>query len=148
MVNFISKYKFQLWFAGITLLVVVLDQLSKYLILYFNPSWNLGLLSIHLIKNTGAGFGILQNQSFWLGIVSLAAALMILFEYQKVDKKYWSQVLFGILLGGILGNMFDRFFRGFVVDFIDLGWWPAFNIADAGITLSIIGLIIHYWKKK
>ncbi len=143
-----SKYKFQLWFAGIAILIVLLDQLTKFLILKFNPHLDLRLFSIQVVKNTGAGFGILQNQTFWLGIISLAAALLILFEYRKIEKSYWPQVLFSLLLGGVLGNMLDRFFRHFVIDFIDFGWWPAFNLADMCITLPIIGLIIYYWKKE
>jgi len=146
--SFYSKYKFQLIFAGISLLVVILDQLTKFLLLKYSPSWDLKILTLHLIQNTGAGFGILQNQSFWLGIISLAAAALILFEYKKIDKNYISQILFSVLLGGIAGNMLDRFFRQFVVDFMDFGWWPAFNLADACITLSIIGLMIYFWKKE
>ncbi|MFH0701734.1 MAG: signal peptidase II [Candidatus Woesearchaeota archaeon] len=145
---FISKYKFPLWFTGITLLIVLLDQLIKYFILTLTPNWNLEILLIHLVKNTGAGFGIFQNQALFLGIISALAAILILFNYQKIDKNYRTQILFAVLLGGVLGNMIDRFFRSFVIDFIDFGWWPAFNLADACISVSIIGLVIWYWKKK
>jgi len=146
--SFFSRRKFQFWFTGISIFVVLLDQLIKFFVLKHSPSLDLELFVIHLVKNTGAGFGILQDQAFWLGLVSLTAALLLLFEYHKIDKNYWSQVLFALLLGGILGNMIDRFFRHYVVDFLDFGWWPAFNIADVCITLSIIGLIIYYWKKE
>ncbi|MEK6938188.1 MAG: signal peptidase II [Nanoarchaeota archaeon] len=146
--SFISKYKFPLWFTGIILLILLLDQLMKHFILTLNQNWNFKILTIHLVKNTGAGFGIFQNQTLFLGIISAVAALLILFNYQKIDKNYFTQILFAVLLGGVLGNMIDRFFRSFVVDFIDFGWWPAFNLADACISISIIGLIIWYWRKE
>ncbi|MFA6461322.1 MAG: signal peptidase II [Candidatus Woesearchaeota archaeon] len=144
----LSKYKWELRFAGIALAVVLLDQLLKYLVLAFNPSLNLKIILIHLVQNTGAGFGIFKNQTLWLGIISLCAALLVLFSYKKIDKQYSSQILWAVFLGGVVGNMFDRFFRGYVIDFIDSGWWPAFNLADACITISVIGLIVLYWRKK
>ena len=57
------------------------------------------------------------------------------------------QLLWGVFLGGVIGNLVDRLMRGVVIDFIDLGFWPAFNIADAAITVSTIGLIIYYWDR-
>jgi signal peptidase II len=146
--KFISRYKFELWFWGVALVIIFLDQLLKGLILRFQPQWGLNILTIHLIKYTGAGFVILKSQTLFLGIVSLCAALIILFNYKKIDRAYIPQVFFGLFLGGIIGNLIDRLFRGFVVDFLDLSFWPAFNLADACITISIIAVVIWYWKKR
>ena len=146
--SFLKKYKFEFIFGGIALFSILLDQFLKYLILHFQPSYKLGILFIHLVHNTGAGFGIFQNGAFWLGLVSLCAAMLVLFNYSKIEKKYFPQIVFGLLLGGIVGNMIDRLLRGAVVDFIDLSFWPAFNIADACISVSVVLLIIYYWKKE
>ncbi|PIN73630.1 signal peptidase II [Candidatus Woesearchaeota archaeon CG10_big_fil_rev_8_21_14_0_10_45_16] len=136
-----------LLFSIISSLVILIDQLTKILILSWKPQWDLKLLTIHLITNTGAGFGILQDQVVWLGIISLIAAAVIIYHYPKISKEKLPQVLFALLLGGIIGNLVDRLGRRFVVDFIDFSFWPAFNIADAAITISALGLIWYYWKK-
>ncbi len=149
MVNqFWQKHRFELIFGVIALLIIGLDQLLKYIVLISNPSLNLKILTIHLVQNTGAGFGILKNQTLLLGIISLCVALTVLFNYKKIQKEYLPQVLWGIFLGGVTGNLIDRLFRGLVIDFIDFGFWPAFNVADAAITISVIGLIIYYFKKE
>jgi signal peptidase II len=79
-------------------------------------------------------------------LISLLVASGIIYYYAKIPSKPWPQVLWALFLGGVLGNLIDRLFRGYVIDFIDLGFWPAFNVADASITVSVIGLIIWYWK--
>ena len=134
-------------FFGIALLVILLDQLTKYLISIFQPVWNLPLLTIHLVKNTGAGFGLLQNFSFWLGILSLIIFLIIIIFRNKIPSQTAPQLLFAFFLGGVAGNMLDRFFRGFVVDFLDFHFWPAFNLADACLTVSVIGIVIYFWRE-
>jgi len=144
----LSKYKWELWFGITALLVVLLDQLIKQLIFVSNPYLNLKIITFHLVQNTGAGFGILPNQAFLLGLVSLAAALLVLFSYKKIEKSYFPQIFWGIFLGGIIGNLIDRLFRTFVIDYLDLGWWPAFNLADAVITISLISLVLWYWRKE
>ncbi|MBI4980389.1 signal peptidase II [Candidatus Woesearchaeota archaeon] len=148
MVNqFWQKHRYGVMFGVIVLLTIGLDQLLKYIILISNPSLNFNILTIHLVQNTGAGFGVLKNQTLLLGIISLCVVLAVLFNYKKIQKEYLPQVWWGIFLGGVVGNLIDRFFRGMVIDFIDFSFWPAFNAADAVITVSVIGLVIYYWKK-
>ncbi len=103
---------------------------------------------LHLVKNTGAGFGLFPGQTLWLAILSLAIALAVLVNYRKLPQETVPQMLWGLFLGGVLGNFIDRAFRGFVLDFIDLGFWPAFNVADAALSVSVVGLLVYYWKKK
>ena len=134
-------------FSVITLLVVILDQISKYLITKFNPNYSLGFLTVHLTKNTGAGFGILQGYTLWLALISLIVTVVIIFSYQKIPQEKIDQVLFALFLGGVIGNLIDRFFLGYVIDFIELSFWPAFNLADSAITVAVGGLIWVYWKK-
>ncbi|MBI4983644.1 signal peptidase II [Candidatus Woesearchaeota archaeon] len=147
MVDFLTKHKWESFFFIVTLGIVAIDQLLKYLILTFTPVIHLNLLTIHLIRNTGAGFGILKNQALLLTAISFIVALLILFNYRKIAQELFPQAFFALFMGGIIGNLIDRALRRFVIDFIDFKFWPAFNLADACITLSVIGLIIWYWRK-
>ncbi len=140
-----GKMKKAYLFGIISLFTVILDQLSKWIVFSIKPSIVWGFLGIVYSENTGAGFGILQEQTLWLGIISLLAAIAILAYYKRIPKDKKVQVLFALLLSGIIGNMIDRLFRGFVIDFFKIGSWPLFNIADAAITISVIGLLIYFW---
>jgi len=124
-------------------IIVFLDQLSKILIDYFQPQ----LLFVHLVQNTGAGFGILKGQTMWLALISFIVALAVIINYKKISSRPFTQLLWGLFLGGVIGNLIDRTIRGYVIDFIDLQVWPAFNVADAAITVSVIGLTYYYWKR-
>jgi signal peptidase II len=145
--HFLKKKRQYLIFILITSLVVVIDQLTKWLVLRFNPKIDLKLLSIHLVKNTGAGFGILKNQTLWLGLFSLLIVVGIIYFYKKIPSEKTPQILTATFLGGAIGNLIDRLFRGHVIDFIDFDFWPAFNIADSCLTIAAIGLVIYFWKK-
>ena len=80
----VEKKKLLWIFILISLGIVILDQILKYLFLKFNFDLDLGIVWFHLIFNTGAGFGILKNYTIILAIVSLLAALLILFNYKKI----------------------------------------------------------------
>ena len=135
------------FFVFITLLVLVFDQATKLFIILLKPALDFPLLKIHMVTNTGAGFGILQGRTILLAIISLVVASFVVASYPKLPQEKLPQFLFAVFLGGVLGNMLDRFFRSYVVDFIDFGFWPAFNIADTAITLAVAGLLFYYWKK-
>jgi len=144
-----TEEKKYLWlFLSIALLTIFLDQISKYYVAVFRPEWKLGFLSIHFVQNTGAGFGILKGQMAILAIISTIVLMGTIFFYNKIPKEKLVQALFGLFLGGVAGNLIDRILRELVVDFIDVGFWPVFNIADAAISVSAIGLVLYYWKEK
>ena len=134
-------------FLAVSLLTVLLDQSSKYAVDKIRPEWNLGFLSIHFVHNTGAGFGILKGQMGLLAFISALVALAVIFFYHKIPQEKIPQILFGLFLGGVVGNLIDRTFRGYVIDFFDLSFWPVFNIADMAISISVIGLVLYFWKK-
>lgn len=147
-----KKFPFLKWFFIIALATIVFDQILKYFILLKNPDWqvsilNIHILNIHLVYNTGAGFGILQNNTFLLSLISLLVVSAIIVFYRKISQEKLPQILFALFLGGAVGNFLDRAFRKAVIDFIDFQFWPAFNIADIAISAATIGLIIYYWKK-
>lgn len=152
-VNFFSsrlpkKHKSSLfYFSGLVFLIVLLDQLTKYLVLKSQLQINFKIFTLHLVKNTGAGFGLLKNQTLLLTIISILVTLFVIYYYKKIPKQPFPQIFTALFLAGVIGNLIDRLFRKFVIDFIDFHFWPAFNLADACITISAIGLIIYFWKK-
>ena len=142
-----KEKKYLVLFVAMALGTILLDQLTKYYISSKMPEWELGFLFIHYVQNTGAGFGILKGQMAILAIISAVVVMGVIYYYRKIPQETWAQVLWGLFLGGVAGNLIDRVLRQYVVDFIDVGFWPVFNIADAAISVSVIGLMIYYWKK-
>lgn len=125
-------------FFLVSLIIVVLDQLSKFIVRIYGG----------FVRNTGAGFGILQGQTLFLICFSAAVVIVIAFMLKRILKEdRWVQIFTAFIFGGAIGNLIDRVVLGYVVDFINLGWWPAFNIADSFLTMGVIGLVILLWKK-
>ncbi|MFC1982165.1 signal peptidase II [Chloroflexota bacterium] len=135
-------------FFLIALLIVAADQISKVWIrsnLAFGESLPAtGLLRLTHIHNTGAAFGLFQGQSFPLtivSIISIAAILLFAFRFSRhlpFLNKWTGRLALGLVLGGTIGNLIDRLYLGYVTDFIYIGIWPAFNIADSAITVGVI----------
>ncbi len=138
----------QYWklFWGIVFSVIFIDQVTKYFVALHKPTIDWGLLRIEYITNTGAGFGILQGQVFWLAVVSFIVAVGIIAFYKKIPQEKWTQVFMGLFLGGVIGNLIDRVLRGYVIDFVNLTFWPAFNAADVALSVAVVGLLIVTWK--
>lgn len=108
-----------------------------------------GLLSLHPIYNSGGAFGVLQGLPGLFTIGTLAIVAGILIGVRKLRDPRWAVPL-GIVLGGGLGNAFDRLFRdegGGVVDFIDLHFWPVFNMADIAIVTGALVLLFLGWRE-
>jgi len=119
--------------------LVLLDQLLKLWIitkrLYIDVA---GFAVIHLIKNTGASFGILKDNNALLAWVSVIVLGIIMMLVDRIRKEQVIPVL--LVVAGLLGNLIDRVFRGFVIDFVDLKFWPVFNLADSLICIGVIWL--------
>lgn len=129
-------------FAVSSLLVVLFDQIIKLLIISKT-------IPLNYIQNTGAGFGLFKNSVNILIIISFIVIGMILYYYKKIPENSVSvQIAAGLILGGAIGNLIDRIRLGFVIDFIDLKFWPSFNIADSAITIGAIIIIIYLLKKE
>lgn len=135
------------------LFVVILDQLTKFLI---RQNFQLGQ-SIPLIKNifhftyvtnTGAAFGLFKGINLFFILFSIMVIIVIFYHLRKiVEGDSLLQFAVGLLLGGTIGNLIDRLLHGAVIDFLDFRVWPVFNIADSAVTISIALLIIFLWKK-
>ena len=137
------------------LVLFTIDRVSKILILknFLNNSsseiYINSFLNFYLVWNSGIGFGILQLEAniFYLLISIIITAInLILIYWMFTSSNYLESIFISIILGGALGNLFDRYYYSSVPDFIDLHYesfhWFTFNIADIFITIGIIGLII------
>lgn len=128
--------------------VLLLDLLTKQLALRLpEEGINLGILKLALSFNTGSAFGIFAGNNTALIFLTIAIIGFILYIYPDLEEKKWVNLSLGLILGGALGNLIDRVIYGHVIDFIDFGFWPAFNIADSALTVGAIILIIYYMKK-
>ena len=148
---FNNKFNLTLFFLFLTL--VILDQITKALVINFFDLYDsvvlLPIVNLTFVVNYGFAFGLLNNPSLNQILVSLVIlAIIIYFLYLLIktqDKIF--QLTLTLILAGALGNFIDRIFRGFVIDFIDIYigkyHWPAFNIADSCITLGFVVLMIN-----
>jgi len=147
----VNRLQGKLWsvfFLLIGLIILVVDQFSKAWIranlLEGQSLFKLGFFRITYVHNTGAAFGLFQDQSFILTIVAIVAISVILVYALFISRSFpWlegklSKSALGLLLGGTVGNLIDRLRLGYVTDFIDFSYWPAFNLADASVTVGVI----------
>ncbi len=138
-------------FFSISFIILIADQLSKYFISTYTYSADLLILKIHFIKNFGIGFGLLNYPSVKFFLIALIAVIIIgiLYYYCRYKKNHKLFIIpLALILGGALGNLLDRVMYGFVIDFIDFGFWPAFNIADSAVTVGVILLIVYFIRNK
>lgn len=105
-----------------------------------------GLLSLAYVENTGAAFSIMQNSTNFLIILSILAILtMFYFIAKNIDTIYFKDIfLLSVLFSGIIGNLYERIFFGYVRDFFELNFmnFPIFNISDTFINIGVLGIII------
>ncbi|RTR01460.1 signal peptidase II [Halomonas nitroreducens] len=140
-----------LWLA---VAVVALDlgtkALASSLLAYAQPVVVLPFFNLTLLHNTGAAFSFLADHPGWQRwlfaaiAVGASVGLTVWMRRLRADEKLLGAAL-ALIIGGALGNLYDRLVHGYVVDFLSFhvaGWYyPAFNVADIGITLGAIGLI-------
>lgn len=127
-----------------------LDQLTKAIVvanLDRGESWpDEGFLRITHAWNTGTAFSLFQDQSDLLTIFSFVAVIALYFVYRSLQApNIWVRMAFGLLLGGAFGNLLDRLRLGHVTDFLDVGPWPIFNVADSSIVVGITVLFLYFW---
>lgn len=135
--------------------VFILDRLTKYLVLLadYQRIELLPFLALVKVWNRGVAFGLFSSADSANFIFTMATALALGFIFYISKKaKGFERVGFGLIFGGALGNLVDRIVLGGVLDFIDLHagslHWPAFNVADLGITIGVAVFAFTYFKKK
>ncbi len=139
--------------------VIILDQLTKFyaaqeLILY-QPIHIVPGFNLTLMHNTGAAFSFLSQAGGWqrwffIGLTSVISTAIVIWMYGVPANRRWLLFALAFVLGGAMGNLWDRVALGYVVDFIEVYYkdmyWPAFNIADSAISIGAVMLIIDaFW---
>lgn len=134
----------------------IADRTSKiYVINFFLENKNINeiyyndFLNFILIWNKGIAFGLLGFENFWYYVISLIILSIIFFLFYQIflSRSIFLTCVYSIIIGGALGNLFDRFYYGLVPDFIDIHYknfhWFTFNVADISITLGIFLLLFN-----
>jgi len=137
-------------------LVIVLDQVTKYLIevnIPYNTSWApfprlAPIFQLTHTGNTGIAFGLFAGGSILFAIVACVVTVIILFyNYTLPAGNVALRLVLGLLLGGALGNLIDRVRLGHVTDFLDFGPWPIFNVADTAVVVGALALAWLMWTE-
>ncbi len=146
------KWGYALFLSAV---IIVLDQVTKYWVqqhfqLYeFLPITS--FFNLTLAYNTGAAFSFLADAGGWqrwfLAVVAAGMSVFLIVWLRQLRQgQTWQAVALALVLGGAIGNLWDRLAYGYVIDFLDFYWgsyhWPAFNVADSAITVGAIMLMI------
>jgi len=138
-------------------IIVAFDQLTKWIAVGALSDGPVplidGFLQFRLVKNAGASFSLFQDGGAVIALVAIGAVVMIVLVVQQVPSRMESLAL-GLVLGGAVGNLLDRVFRGDgflngkVIDFVDFDFFPTFNVADSAITIgAILALLLAFSKR-
>ncbi len=148
---------------GVALIIVVLDQVTKRLVvqtMHLHDSIPVipGLFNLTYIRNPGAAFGLFASTHsafrfmFFVGASIVALGVLWTMFYRMKPDDRWGQLTIAGIVGGAVGNLIDRLRYGEVVDFLDVhmgGWhWPAFNVADSAISVGVVSLLILFALEK
>lgn len=138
--------------GAVAALVIAIDQLTKAWALRAledGPVQVVWTLRLNLSFNSGAAFGLGKGLAPVLAPLGILLVLALLGFGRSAATTRPGAIALGLVLGGALGNLVDRLFGdhgGSVVDFIDLRWWPIFNIADAAISCGVVLLLVSGWR--
>ena len=146
-----------LWLAA---LVLILDQITKVMVMTRLTAYQdvipiTGFFNLVHVHNTGAAFSLFADQPGWqrafFMVVGLVAASLIIYLLRKTYGRPLFSLALALILGGAIGNVIDRALYGHVIDFLDfyLGdWhWPSFNVADSGISVGAVLLVLDSFRK-
>jgi signal peptidase II len=134
---------------------VLVDQFTKWLVrsnLSYGETWpehSDAFFRIIHVTNSGAAFGILQGATPFLIVTSTLglAAILLYYVYPPMDHGI-IRVALGLQLGGAIGNLIDRVRLGEVTDFVDVGNFPTFNVADSAISVSIAAVLVFFFLQE
>ena len=146
---------------SLIIILILADQLTKlWALAELRGSEGIsvitGVFELQYLENRGAAFGILQNHQVLFLLITVLAAVLLTYIYARIpdNKKYIPlRICYVLLMAGAFGNMIDRAFRGYVVDFFyfKLIDFPIFNVADIYVTVTMVllmGLILFYYKEE
>lgn len=143
-----------LYVFAVASLVLFLDRFTK--VIAYNSLSEIqsikvlgNIFHLTLVLNKGAAFGLLKDERlFFVSISVLAISLIIFYAYRHDRNNFFISSALGLVLGGAVGNLFDRIKFGYVVDFLDFRVWPVFNIADSCITTGTAILVFSLLFKQ
>ena len=144
-------------YAVVIAILVILDQYSKYLTIENIQLGETipfldGFFHLTYVQNMGIAFGVFQDKTIYISILTVAAVIGIAYyfykEFNKIDV--WERWAYTFILAGAIGNMIDRVWRGFVVDMMDFRgiWVYVFNVADMWINIGVFFLILDYFVRR
>ncbi|HZW05102.1 MAG TPA: signal peptidase II [Anaerolineaceae bacterium] len=151
MKKFLQTYAPLLLVAG---LIILLDQLTKSWVrssLVLGEVWIPWESALPFVKivnwyNTGVAFGMLQGMGTLFIVLHIIVAIAIIYFYPRVSPGDWPlKLALTLQLGGAVGNLIDRVTLGHVTDFVWIGWFPVFNVADASISVGVAVLLLGVW---
>lgn len=141
-------------FYLVSLIILVIDQLFKHLV---HGSMRLGqsipllddALKLTYVRNTGAAFSLFVGFSPYLVVAGLLVVAAVIYFHYKIPKRnIYLQAGLAFVLGGSLGNLADRIFRSYVIDYIDIIIWPVFNFADIMINVGVILIAFKLFEQE
>jgi len=150
----IKSYLFLLILAGI---IIILDQYTKNLVrtnlnygeVWTPWEWLMPYARVVHWYNTGVAFGMFQGMGLLFTFLPLVVVILILIFYSRLaGENWWLRSAIGLELGGAIGNLIDRVKIGHVTDFISVGNFAVFNIADASITVGVAVMLIALWQEE
>lgn len=153
MKRLVQDYLFLLLVAGA---IILIDQYTKNMVrmnldigeTWAPWTWLMPYARIVNWKNYGAAFGMLPVLKDVFTGLAIVVSLAILYYFPQVERKDWSlRLAMELQLGGAVGNLIDRLQQGYVTDFISLGNFPVFNVADASISIGVAVLVLGMWWK-
>lgn len=151
MKKYLKAYAFLL---PVSISLIVLDQWTKSLVranLSFNEvwmpiEWLAPYVRIVNWQNTGAAFGIFQGMNGIFLVLAFFIIIVILFYFPLIPAgDYFFRLALSLQMAGATGNLMDRLYRGFVTDFVSIGKFPVFNVADSCITMGVVVLLVGMW---
>ena len=134
---------------GVVAAWVAFDQITKVVVresLDRGEHWELAsFFRFSHITNDGAAFGLLDNMNTLLAVTAVVVVVVLAIYYFVPPVDHWLPRLgLALILGGALGNLLDRIYEGRVTDFINFSHYPAFNVADSGITLGVLAILAFF----
>ena len=139
-------------FLGIIVLMLGLDQVSKWLV---RDAMDLGqsipiissLMSLTYIENRGAAFGIMAGgRVLFIALTFLLLAFLLWYRHQNKHQSFLLEISTGLIIAGALGNLIDRIVKSSVTDFIDFHFFPIFNVADIVVTCGVFLMAVFIFK--
>jgi signal peptidase II len=143
-----------MFFYILAFVIVAIDQFLKHLV---HQSMRLGqsiplldgILKLTYVRNTGAAFSLFIGFSPYLAVIGFVVVLAVIYFHHKIPRRYYIlQTGLAFVLGGSLGNLADRIFRSYVIDYLDITIWPVFNFADIMINVGVVLIAFKLFAKE